>query len=112
MHLRKLEVVKWCRSCAMARVVLAGLVLRAHTSYTYHLVECKLKKVQGSKPFFTQNSSGQSVSCMIENVINLCSEPISFHLMVLGSRPYLKGSENGLKYSLRGCEMAFILSRV
>jgi hypothetical protein len=42
----------------MASVVLAGLILRAHTSYTYHLVECKLKKVQGSKPIFKQSSSG------------------------------------------------------
>jgi hypothetical protein len=57
-RLRKLEVVKWCRSCAMLRVVLADLNLWAHTSYTYHLVECKLKKFQGSKPFFKQSSSG------------------------------------------------------
>ena len=58
MHLRKLEVVKWCRSCVMARGVLANLNLWAHTSYTYHLVECKLKKVQGSKPLFKQSSIG------------------------------------------------------
>jgi len=58
MHLRKMEVVKWCRYCIMARVVLADLNLWGHTFYTYHLVECKLKKVESSKPLFKQSSSG------------------------------------------------------
>jgi hypothetical protein len=31
--------------------------------------------------------------------------------MALDSRPYWKRSEDGLKYVLRGCEMAFTLSR-
>jgi hypothetical protein len=51
-HLRKLEVAKLYRSCAIAGVVLADLKLSAHISYTYHFVEYKLKKVQGSKSLF------------------------------------------------------------
>jgi hypothetical protein len=58
MHLRKFEVVKWCGSCAMAGMVLADLNIWAYPSYTYHLVECKIKKVQGSEPLFKQSSSG------------------------------------------------------
>jgi len=58
MHLKKLEVVKWCRSCAMVGMVLADLNVWAHPSNTYHLVECKIKEAQGSEPLFKQSSSG------------------------------------------------------
>jgi hypothetical protein len=61
MHLRMLELVKCCRSCSLARVLIADLNLRAYTSYTYRLVEWKLKKAE-FKAILIRPSSGQSVS--------------------------------------------------